>query len=70
MIYFEIGIVFLALYGALLNAKGDRGGFIYWIFTNTYLALKNTYISEYAQAALFSCYLALALYGYVTWKKD
>ncbi len=69
MIYFEMGIVFLALVGAYLNAKGDQNGFIFWIFTNTYLTWKNLIIHEYAQSSLFLAYLLLALYGYVNWKK-
>ena len=68
MIYFDIGIVLLALYGAFLNSKGNRAGFVYWTFTNCYLTGKNLYIGEYAQAALFGAYLGLAIYGYLTWK--
>lgn len=68
MIYFDFGIVLLALYGALLNAKGNKNGFIYWIFTNFYLMGKNFSIGEYAQATLFCAYLGLAIYGYLTWK--
>jgi len=70
MIYFDLGIVFLALWGAYLNAKGDRSGFIFWIFTNTYLCGKNFAIHEFAQGILFLSYLVLALYGYMYWKKD
>ena len=69
MLYFEFGIVLLALWGAYLNAKGDRNGFIFWIFTNSFLAAKNFSIHEYAQGTLFLAYLALALYGYITWHR-
>jgi len=69
MLYFEFGIVLLALFGAFLNARGDRNGFIFWIFTNTYLAGKNLAINEYAQGTLFLAYLGLSLYGYINWHK-
>jgi hypothetical protein len=70
MLYFEIGIIFLALFGAFLNARGDRNGFVYWMFTNTYLMVKNIYIGEYAIAVLFLAYLGLAVYGYVKQGKN
>jgi hypothetical protein len=69
MIYFEIGIVLLALFGGYLNANGDHKGFWCWIVTNTYLCGKNAYICEYAQSALFLAYLGLAIYGLIKWRK-
>jgi nicotinamide riboside transporter PnuC len=69
MIYTDYAIVAIALYGAWLNARGKRAGFSFWIVSNTYLAIKNFSISEHAQGWLFLAYLALALYGYATWKE-
>ncbi len=69
MIYLDFAIVLLALYGAWFNARGKRSGFLFWIFTNAYLAGKNFTIHEPAQGTLFIAYLALALYGYFKWKE-
>jgi len=63
------GVTLIALYGTWLNAQGKKNGFILWILSNTTFAIWNFMIGEYPQSFLFLCYLFLAVYGYISWKK-
>lgn len=59
----------LAITGTFLNAKGKRISFVFWMVTNMVFVAYNLYIQSYQQAALFSVYLGLALFGWISWGK-
>ena len=52
-----------ALIGAYFVSIGRPEGFAIWIYTNIVFAFNNYAIGQYEQAALFSCYLLLAING-------
>ncbi len=60
----------VAIIGTVLNAKQLRFGFIIWMITNGVFVGYNLYIRSFPQAALFSVYFALALYGWINWGKS
>lgn len=55
---------FAALFGAYLNAKGSRYGFLIWIITNFIFAVHNYSIGQWQQGLLFSTYEVLAIWGF------
>lgn len=63
-------VVALALFGAYLNASNDPRGFVLWMFTNSYLCIKNLSNDQYAQGLLFAAYFGLSVYGYLHSQKN
>ena len=59
----------VALFGTMLNAERNIYGFLFWLVSNLYMAIRFAYIGEYAQAVLFFIYFILAIRGIVSWKK-
>lgn len=59
----------VAIIGTVLNAKQLRFGFILWMITNAIFVVYNLYIKSYPQAALFSVYFGLAVFGWISWGK-
>lgn len=57
----------LSISGTILNIKQDRRGFILWSVANLGWFIVDINIHQYAQAALFACYLVLSLWGLVSW---
>ncbi len=60
----------LAIIGTFLNAKRIRSGFVIWMITNAIFVVNNFYIHSYQQAALFTVYFGLAVYGWLNWGKE
>jgi len=60
----------VAIIGTILNAKQLRFGFILWMLTNGVFVVYNLYIKSFPQAALFSVYFGLAVYGWISWGKS
>ncbi len=60
----------VAIAGTFLNAKRIRFGFVLWMITNLVFVVNNLYIKSYPQAALFSVYFGLALFGWINWGKE
>ncbi|NGX33831.1 MAG: hypothetical protein K1060chlam1_00172 [Candidatus Anoxychlamydiales bacterium] len=60
----------VAIMGTILNAKQLRFGFILWMMTNGVFVVYNVYIGSFQQAALFSVYFGLAVYGWISWGKS
>ena len=60
----------VAIIGTILNAKQIRFGFIIWAITNAVFIFNNLFIRSYPQAALFTVYLGLSIYGYISWGKS
>lgn len=58
----------LSLIGVVLNIKKYRAGFMVWTVTNSYWAVYDFSIGAYAQSALFTVYLVLALWGLWEWR--
>lgn len=56
---------FAALFGAYLNANGNRYGFLIWITTNTVFCVHNMKIGQWQQGLLFLAYLFLAIWGFI-----
>lgn len=54
--------------GNVLVIRKNRWGFGLWMVCNSVLVWRNATIGENAQAALFAVYLALAAWGFWTWK--
>ncbi|MFA6119552.1 MAG: nicotinamide mononucleotide transporter [Parachlamydiales bacterium] len=60
----------LAIIGTYLNAKQVRLGFLVWMLTNGVFVVYNITLHSYQQAALFSVYVGLAIFGWVNWGKN
>lgn len=59
----------IALTGTILNIRQRREGFALWVVSNSYWAWCNFDLSLYPQAFLFTVYLGLAIWGYLSWKR-
>jgi hypothetical protein len=59
----------LSIIGVVANIYKKRWCFYVWTFTNTTWFLRNLYIEEYPQAALFYVYIVLAVWGIISWRK-
>lgn len=59
----------IALAGTILNAERSVYGFIFWVVSNLYMAIRFLVIGEYAQMTLFLIYFVLALRGISVWSK-
>lgn len=57
-----------ALFATILNIRKDRRCFYIWTCTNLYWTVYDAANGLYAQAALFSVYLILAVIGIKEWK--
>jgi nicotinamide riboside transporter PnuC len=60
----------LAIVGTFLNAKQVRFGFIIWMITNAVFVGYNICLHSFQQAALFSVYFVLAVFGWFSWGKN
>ena len=61
-------ITLVSIIGVVLNIKMNRWGFACWIVSNIFWIYHNYKKKEYAQSCLFTIYLGLAIYGFLTWK--
>lgn len=59
----------VALTGTILNAEKNIIGFLFWLISNLYMAIRFFVIGEYAQSALFLVYFILAIRGIAVWSK-
>jgi nicotinamide riboside transporter PnuC len=60
----------LGVIGALLNARRNRIGFMFYIAANVILVAVGYYKNELYNVVLFAVFLAIACYGYVEWGKN
>ena len=58
-----------SLVGVVLNIRQDRRCFGIWMVTNAFWAGYDFSIGATAQAALFTVYFCLAVYGFREWRK-
>ena len=58
-----------SIVGVILNIQKKRASFIVWMFTNSSWAAIDFGAGIPAQGALFTLYFALAVLGYVAWRK-
>ena len=61
--------VALALLGNVLVIRQKRAGFLCWMVSNSALILYNVQLGAWPQVALFGAYLALAVWGFLSWKR-
>lgn len=59
----------VALAGTIFNAERSVYGFLFWVVSNLYMAIRFFVIGEYAQMTLFLIYFVLALRGISVWSK-
>ncbi|MEI8350070.1 MAG: nicotinamide mononucleotide transporter [Candidatus Omnitrophota bacterium] len=59
----------LSIVGVVLNIQKNRSCFKIWVFTNASWCVYDFLIKAYAQSFLFLVYTALAVWGFVKWKK-
>ena len=59
----------IALAGTLMNAERNKYGFVFWLISNLYMAVRFAVIGEYAQMCLFFVYFLLAIRGLFAWSK-
>lgn len=59
----------IALIGTFMNAERNKIGFIFWLVSDLYMAVRFFIIAEYAQAILFLIYFILAIKGLFVWTK-
>lgn len=58
----------IALFGTILNAERNKIGFLFWLVSNLYMAIRFCVIEEYAQMVLFFVYFLLAIKGIIVWE--
>lgn len=58
----------VSILGVILNIHKVRWCFYLWAFTNSCWAIVDFYYEIYAQAALFTVYFCLAIWGLLRWK--
>lgn len=61
-------ILFATVLGSILNANGNIEGFYFWVFTNSYWAIRNLKKGDFAQASLFAFFLLITVYGICAWR--
>ncbi len=59
-----------SIIGVVLNVKRKRICFWIWAGTNAAWAIVDYWQGIYSQAALFTVYFGLAIYGLVEWGRD
>jgi len=65
---FTAVIACLSLWGAYLNAGGKKSGFYVWGTANLAWILVDGSRGLWAQAALYTAFLAMNIYGWYKWK--
>ena len=60
----------LAVFGNVLVIRRRRAGFGVWVVCNCVLAWRNASGGEYAQAALWTVYLGMAVWGWMSWREE
>ena len=60
----------LCIAGAILNIRKKRSGFLLWAGCNLGWVIVNINVGLVSQAALFSVYTVLSLYGFIAWRKE
>jgi nicotinamide riboside transporter PnuC len=60
----------LSVVGVVLNIRQNRACFVIWTFTNADWAWIDFRKGIYAQAALFSLYLVLSVWGIYRWRHN
>ena len=63
-------LAILSLYGVVLNIQKRPSCFYIWSVTNAGWVFIDALAGVYAQAALFTIYLGLSLYGAWDWNRD
>ena len=58
----------VSLTGAFLNARQKWYSFLVWMMANVSWIIYDVYNGCYAQAALFTAYLSMNVYGLYCWK--
>jgi len=56
--------------GVVLNIKKKRICFVIWLCTNSLWCMYDFWMGAYAQSALFSVYVVLAIWGIIAWKSE
>lgn len=67
--FFSGAMSLIALCGTLMNAEGNKYGFVFWLISNMYMTVRFAVIGEYAQMVLFFVYFLLAIRGLFAWSK-
>lgn len=62
-------ITFLSLIGVILNIKKKKICFLIWMVTNASWCIYDFSIEAHAQSFLFLIYTALAIWGFIAWRK-
>lgn len=61
-------VTFVSIIGVVLNIHHRRESFYLWFCTNGLWAIYDYKIGAYSQAALFTVYFGLAVYGIYKWR--
>ena len=62
-------VAVISLIATVLNIQKKTICFYMWCGTNSFWAIHNYQIGEYAQSVIFTVYTALAIYGVYQWRK-
>ena len=60
----------MAFAGAILNLKKQRSCFLIWMMSNIVFVIHNILIREWPQAALFTAFFGLAIWGWFSWSRE
>lgn len=65
----SILLTIFSFYGAYLNLKQNKWGFILWVISDFSWALYSLGIKEYGQFLVFLIYTIFSAWGYVEWHR-
>jgi len=63
-------IAFFSVVGTIANIKQKWWGFAIWMVTNGAWVIIDILTGAYAQAAMFSIYFGLAVWGMISWIRN
>lgn len=65
--FFTWSLALLGIVGVVFNVQKKRACFAIWMFTNVAWGVVDFHMEIYAQSFLHTVYLALSIWGWMTW---
>ena len=69
MDYLGWSLTIIMIVGAIMNARGNRWGFVVWIIDNFGWIAHNMMTGVYAQIPVWVAMNAISVYGFVKWSE-
>lgn len=58
----------LSILGAIINARGDKWGFYWWIVSNALWIFYAIGMHTWPQIPMYAVYIGICIYGIIEWK--